>query len=130
MTTRNQTIRGCRKPKLYKKKSVILKARGQNAPFITGTVKQVKVATPKKPNSAQRKVCIVIIKGSFGSKKVTAYIPDEQHTVSPHSVVMIKGGRAQDLPGVKVTVQRGVLDAKPNSKRKNGRSKYGVKKAN
>lgn len=82
--------------------------------------------TPKKPNSALRKVCRVRLSNG---REVTAYIPGEGHNLQEHSVVLIRGGRVRDLPSVKYHVIRGALDAAGVNKRKRGRSKYGAKRA-
>lgn len=87
---------------------------------------QVRTVTPKKPNSALRKVARVRLTNGM---EVTAYIPGEGHNLQEHSVVLIRGGRVKDLPGVRYHVIRGTLDAAGVSNRKNGRSKYGTKKA-
>ena len=85
---------------------------------------QVKTMTPKKPNSALRKVARVRLTNGF---EVTAYIPGEGHNLQEHSVVMIRGGRVKDLPGVRYHIIRGALDAAGVTNRKQGRSKYGSK---
>jgi small subunit ribosomal protein S12 len=95
------------------------------APQKRGVCTQVKTMTPKKPNSALRKVARVRLSNGI---EVTAYIPGEGHTLQDHSVVLIRGGRVKDLPGVRYHIVRGTLDATGVSKRKRGRSKYGAKK--
>jgi small subunit ribosomal protein S12 len=85
----------------------------------------VRTVTPKKPNSALRKVCRVRLTNGI---EVTAYIPGEGHTLQEHSVVLIRGGRVKDLPGVRYHVVRGALDAQGVQDRKRGRSKYGTRK--
>ena len=100
--------------------------RGQGAPQKRGVCTQVRTMTPKKPNSALRKVARVRLTNGM---EVTAYIPGEGHTLQEHSVVLIRGGRVKDLPGVRYHVIRGALDAAGVNDRKQGRSKYGTKKA-
>ncbi|MGH2879702.1 MAG: 30S ribosomal protein S12, partial [Solirubrobacteraceae bacterium] len=95
------------------------------APQGRGVCTRVYTTTPKKPNSALRKVARVRIAGSI---EVTAYIPGEGHNLQEHSVVLVRGGRVKDLPGVRYKVVRGTLDAAGVSDRKQGRSQYGVKK--
>jgi len=94
------------------------------APFKRGVCTRVYTATPKKPNSAMRKVARVRLTNGM---EVTAYIPGEGHNLQEHSVVMIRGGRVKDLPGVRYHVVRGVLDAAGVEGRKQSRSKYGAK---
>ncbi len=112
MPTINQLVRKPRKPVVKKTK----------APALT----QVKTMTPKKPNSALRKVARVRLSNGI---EVTAYIPGEGHNLQEHSVVLIRGGRVKDLPGVRYHIVRGTLDAQGVANRKQGRSKYGTKKA-
>jgi small subunit ribosomal protein S12 len=100
-----------------------LKLRG--APQKRGVCTQVRTMTPKKPNSALRKICRVRLSNN---REVTAYIPGEGHNLQEHSVVLIRGGRVKDLPSVKYHVIRGTLDASGVSSRKQGRSKYGAKR--
>ena len=95
------------------------------APQRRGVCTRVYTTTPKKPNSALRKVARVRISGSI---EVTAYIPGEGHNLQEHSVVLVRGGRVKDLPGVRYKVVRGTLDAAGVSDRKKARSQYGVKK--
>ena len=95
------------------------------SPFKRGVCVQVKTMTPKKPNSALRKVARVRL--SNGTE-VTAYIPGEKHTLQEHSVVVIRGGRVKDLPGVRYHIVRGVLDATGVEARRQARSKYGTKR--
>ena len=133
MPTINQLIRGARKSKRQKAKAVALKgnwnthnrkmARTHN-PFKRGVVLHVRTMTPKKPNSALRKVARVRLSNR---KEVTVYIPGEGHNLQEHSVVMIRGGRVKDLPGVKYHVVRGVLDTAGVDGRQTSRSKYGAK---
>ncbi len=95
------------------------------SPFKRGVCVKVFTTTPKKPNSALRKVARVRLTNGM---EVTAYIPGEGHNLQEHSVVLIRGGRVKDLPGVRYHVVRGVLDAAGVEGRKQGRSKYGTKK--
>ncbi len=96
-----------------------------DSPFKRGVCLKVTTTTPKKPNSALRKICRVRLTNGM---EVTAYIPDEGHNLQEHSIVMIRGGRVKDLPGVRYHVVRGTFDAAGVAKRKRSRSKYGVKK--
>jgi len=134
MPTINQLVRKPRKPLLKKSKSVAL-ARGFNtlknkpisypSPFKRGVCLSVKTTTPKKPNSALRKIARVRLTNGM---EVTAYIPGEGHNLQEHSVVVIRGGRVKDLPGVRYHIVRGVLDAAGVDKRRQGRSLYGAKR--
>ncbi|GAC1473892.1 MAG: 30S ribosomal protein S12 [Chloroflexota bacterium] len=101
-----------------------LKLKG--APQKRGVCTQVRTMTPKKPNSALRKICRVRLSNG---RDVTAYIPGEGHNLQEHSVVLIRGGRVKDLPSVKYHVIRGTLDAAGVNNRKQGRSKYGAKRS-
>ncbi|MFH0890855.1 MAG: 30S ribosomal protein S12 [Candidatus Liptonbacteria bacterium] len=96
------------------------------SPFKRGVCLKVFTTTPKKPNSALRKVCRVRLTNGM---EVTAYIPGEGHNLQEHSIVVIRGGRVKDLPGVRYHVVRGVLDTGGVDNRKQQRSKYGAKKA-
>lgn len=96
------------------------------APQKRGVCTQVKTMTPKKPNSALRKVARVRLSNGI---EVTAYIPGEGHSLQDHSVVLVRGGRVKDLPGVRYHIVRGTLDAGGVVNRKKGRSKYGTKVA-
>ena len=96
------------------------------APQKRGVCTQVKTMTPKKPNSALRKVARVRLSNGI---EVTAYIPGEGHSLQDHSVVLVRGGRVKDLPGVRYHIVRGTLDASGVTNRKKGRSKYGTKVA-
>jgi len=134
MPTINQLVKKSRKkPKKRKKASVfkfsfnVLKNRPikYNAPFKRGVCLKVFTMTPKKPHSALRKVARVRL---TNSQEVTAYIPGEGHNLQEHSVVMIRGARIKDLPGVSYKVVRGVFDAGGVEGRKQVRSKYGTKK--
>ena len=98
---------------------------GEGAPQKRGVCVQVKTVTPKKPNSALRKVARVRLTNQM---EVTAYIPGEGHELQEHSVVLIRGGRVPDLPGVRYHIIRGALDATGVANRKQGRSKYGAKR--
>ena len=120
MATINQLVRKARSPETYKSTSPAL----ANCPQRRGVCTRVYTTTPKKPNSALRKVASVRITGSM---EVTAYIPGEGHNLQEHSVVLVRGGRVKDLPGVRYKVVRGTLDAAGVSDRKKARSQYGVK---
>jgi small subunit ribosomal protein S12 len=98
--------------------------RSEGAPQKRGVCTQVKTTTPKKPNSALRKIARVRLSNQM---EVTAYIPGEGHNLQEHSVVLIRGGRVKDLPGVRYHIIRGALDSGGVSNRKKGRSKYGAK---
>ena len=121
MPTVNQLIRKERKINKSKTKSPAL----QSCPQKRGVCTQVKTTTPKKPNSALRK--IARIKLTNGAE-VTAYIPGVGHNLQEHSVVLIRGGRVKDLPGVRYHIVRGSLDTQGVKDRKQGRSKYGAKR--
>jgi small subunit ribosomal protein S12 len=121
MPTINQLVRKGRDPQKAKSK---VPAMEQN-PQKRGVCTRVYTTTPKKPNSALRKVARVRITGSI---EITAYIPGEGHNLQEHSVVLVRGGRVKDLPGVRYKVVRGTLDAAGVSDRKKARSQYGVKK--
>jgi len=95
------------------------------SPFKRGVVLKVFTVTPKKPNSALRKVCRVRLSNGM---EVTAYIPGEGHNIQEHSIVLIKGGKIKDLPGIRYKVVRGTLDVAGVEGRKQSRSKYGTKK--
>jgi len=99
--------------------------RLKGAPQKRGVCTQVKTVTPKKPNSALRKIARVRLSNGY---EVTAYIPGEGHNLQEHSVVLIRGGRVKDLPGVRYHIIRGTLDASGVKDRKQGRSKYGAKR--
>ena len=120
MPTTNQLTRKGRKPRRKKSKAPVLDA----CPQKRGVCLQVKTMPPKKPNSALRKVARVRLSNG---KEVTAYIPGEGHNLQEHSIVLIRGGRVRDLPGVRYHVLRGVLDTLGVDGRKCSRSKYGVK---
>ena len=99
--------------------------KGTSSPQKRGVCTQVKTVTPKKPNSALRKIARVRLSNGY---EVTAYIPGEGHNLQEHSVVLIRGGRVKDLPGVRYHIIRGTLDAAGVKDRKQGRSKYGAKR--
>lgn len=121
MPTKNQLVRKRRSPKVVKTKSPALK----NCPQRRGVCTRVYTQTPKKPNSALRKVARVRLTSGF---EVTAYIPGMGHTLQEHSVVLLRGGRVPDLPGVRYHIVRGKLEAQGVDGRKQGRSKYGAKR--
>lgn len=121
MPTINQLIRLGREPLRNKTKSPAL----QCSPQKRGVCIRVYTTTPKKPNSALRKVARVRLSNGI---EVTAYIPGEGHNLQEHSVVLIRGGRVKDLPGVRYHIIRGTLDALGVDKRRRGRSKYGAKR--
>jgi small subunit ribosomal protein S12 len=106
---------------LHRKKKVIKKG----APFKQGVCLKVTTMTPKKPNSALRKIARVRLSNGM---EVTAYIPGMGHNLQEHSIVLLKGGKTKDLPGVRYKVVRGVYDAQGVDKRRQGRSCYGAKK--
>jgi small subunit ribosomal protein S12 len=99
--------------------------RGDGSPQKRGVCLQVKTTTPKKPNSALRKIAKVRLSNGI---EVTAYIPGEGHELQEHSVVLVRGGRVPDLPGVRYHIIRGTLDATGVANRKRGRSLYGAKR--
>ena len=121
MPTINQLVRKGRKTREKRSKSPVLDA----CPQKRGVCLQVKTQTPKKPNSALRKVARVRLSNG---KEVTAYIPGEGHNLQEHSVVLIRGGRVRDLPGVRYHVLRGTLDTSGVDDRGQSRSKYGTKR--
>jgi small subunit ribosomal protein S12 len=121
MPTINQLIRKPRK----KKKKLIKTLDLQQNPFKKGTCLKVYIKKPKKPNSALRKVARVKLSNK---KEVTAYIPGEGHNLQEYSVVLVRGGRVQDVPGVKYHLVRGIYDFERLLLRKNKRSKYATKK--
>jgi small subunit ribosomal protein S12 len=121
MPTIQQLVRQGRKAKTEKTKSPALRGSPQRR----GVCTRVYTTTPKKPNSALRKVCRVRLTSGI---EVTAYIPGEGHNLQEHSIVLVRGGRVKDLPGVRYKVIRGALDAAPVSGRQQSRSRYGVKK--
>ena len=121
MPTINQLVRKGREPKPVRNKVPAMQA----CPQKRGVCTRVYTTTPKKPNSALRKVARVRLSNGV---EVTAYIPGEGHNLQEHSVVLIRGGRVKDLPGVRYHIVRGTLDAQGVNNRKQGRSKYGTKK--
>jgi small subunit ribosomal protein S12 len=121
MPTINQLVRKGRSKLKHKSKSPAL----ENSPFRRGVCIQVMTRTPKKPNSAMRKVAKVRLTNGY---EVIAYIPDEGHNLQEHSIVLVRGGRVKDLPGVRYHIVRGTLDAAGVEKRRVSRSKYGVKR--
>lgn len=102
------------------------KNKMKNNPFLKGTCVLVFTISPKKPNSAVRKVCKVRLNKT--GQVVICFIPGEKHNLQEHSIVLVKGGRTPDLPGVKYKIVRGVFDCAPVFNRKTSRSKYGVKR--
>ena len=136
MPTINQLVRKGRSSPGKKSKTPALRfvynalknrtTRGDGSPQKRGVCLQVKTTTPKKPNSALRKVAKVRLTNGI---EVTAYIPGEGHELQEHSVVLIRGGRVPDLPGVRYHIIRGALDATGVANRKRGRSLYGAKRA-
>ena len=121
MPTIQQLVRYGRDSKTTKSKTPALKG----APQRRGVCTRVYTTTPKKPNSALRKVARVRLSSGV---EVTAYIPGEGHNLQEHSIVLVRGGRVKDLPGVRYKVIRGTLDAAGVKKRKQARSRYGAKK--
>jgi len=135
LPTVNQLIRKGRKRMIKKTKAPALRlsynalknrmVQGKGSPQKRGVCVQVKTTTPKKPNSALRKIARVRLTNQI---EVTAYIPGEGHELQEHSVVLIRGGRVKDLPGVRYHIIRGALDASGVANRRQSRSKYGSKK--
>lgn len=136
MPTINQLVRKGRKAMAKKAKAPALRysynaltgrttRRRKGSPQKRGVCTQVKTMTPKKPNSALRKIARVRLTNQI---EVTAYIPGEGHNLQEHSVVLIRGGRVKDLPGVRYHIVRGTLDAAGVENRERGRSKYGTKR--
>src|SRR5687768_12934888 len=121
MPTINQLVKKNRKPPRKFSKSPVL----DRCPQKRGVCLQVKTMTPKKPNSALRKVARMRLSNG---KEVTVYIPGEGHNLQEHSVVLIRGGRVRDLPGVRYHIVRGTLDTSGVDGRQNERSKYGTKR--
>lgn len=136
MPTINQLVRKGRKRVTKKTKAPALRllynalknksTQGGGCPQKRGVCVQVKTTTPKKPNSALRKIARVRLTNLI---EVTAYIPGEGHELQEHSVVLIRGGRVKDLPGVRYHIIRGALDTSGVANRRQGRSKYGAKRA-
>lgn len=133
MPTINQLVRKGRKKLAKKTKAPALRfrynalrkrlVRGSGSPLKRGVCIQVRTVTPKKPNSALRKVARVRLSNGI---EVSAYIPGEGHNLQEHSVVLVRGGRVKDLPGVRYHIVRGALDTQGVQGRKRGRSKYGT----
>jgi small subunit ribosomal protein S12 len=135
MPTIQQLIRNGRDKKVKKSKAPALlvdfntkktKSKVRHNPFKRGVCIRVGIMTPKKPNSAQRKFAKVRL---TNKQEVLAYIPGEGHNLQEHSIVLVRGGRVKDLPGVRYHIVRGVLDTQGVTKRHQQRSKYGAKKA-
>ncbi len=136
MPTVNQLVRKGRKTAKQKSKSPAMQTSldtlhrkrtelPKGSPFKRGVCVKVTTTTPKKPNSALRKIARVRLSNGM---EVTAYIPGEGHNLQEHSIVMIKGGRTKDLPGVRYKIIRGVYDTQGVNARKRGRSRYGAKR--
>jgi len=134
MPTFNQLVKNGRQDKTYKSKAPVLqrgfnalknKAIDQTAPQRRGVCTKVTTTTPKKPNSALRKIARVRLTNGM---EATCYIPGIGHNLQEHSVVLIRGGRVRDLPGVRYHIIRGTLDTQGVANRKQGRSKYGAKR--
>jgi small subunit ribosomal protein S12 len=121
MPTINQLVRKPRKKQVSKNRTPVL----DGCPQKRGVCLLVKTVTPKKPNSALRKVARVRLSNG---KEITAYIPGEGHNLQEHSIVLVRGGRVRDLPGVRYKIVRGVLDTLSVSDRRQARSRYGTKK--
>ena len=121
MPTIQQLVRKPRTQKVYREKARHMQA----CPQKRGVCTRVYTTTPKKPNSALRKVARVRLSNGI---EVTAYIPGEGHNLQEHSIVLVRGGRVRDLPGVRYHIIRGVLDSQGVSNRKQARSKYGAKR--
>jgi len=121
MPTINQLVRKNRKQQVYKSKSAVLDKCAQKK----GVCLLVRTMPPKKPNSALRKITRVRL---TNGKEVTVYIPGEGHSLQEHSIVLVRGGRVRDLPGVRYHVIRGTLDSTGVDGRKQARSRYGAKK--
>ena len=121
MPTVNQLVRAGRTPSVDKTKAPAL----VSCPRRRGVCTRVYTTTPKKPNSALRKVARVRLSNGV---EVTAYIPGEGHNLQEHSIVLVRGGRVRDLPGVRYKIIRGALDASGVAKRKQARSRYGAKR--
>lgn len=122
MPTINQLVRKGRKKPVNRSKSPVL----ESCPQKRGVCTQVKTMTPKKPNSALRKVARVRLSNG---REVTAYIPGEGHNLQEHSIVLVRGGHVRDLPGVRYHIVRGTLDASGVADRKRSRSKYGLRRS-
>ena len=135
MPTISQLVRKGRKPKHKASSTSAFKegfnsvkgttTQGQNAPLMRGVCLQVKTDKPKKPNSALRAKARVRLSNKV---EITAYIPGEKHNLQEHSVVLVRGGRVKDMPGIKYKIVRGALDCSGVNDRKRSRSKYGAKR--
>ena len=135
MPTINQLVRKGRRPAIKKVKAPAMRKSWNSlrqlqvvirgAPQKRGVCLQVRTMTPKKPNSALRKIARVRLSNG---KEVTAYIPGEEHNLQEHSIVLVRGGRVRDLPGVRYHIVRGTLDTLGVDGRKRSRSKYGAKR--
>lgn len=121
MPTKQQLVRKGRRSEVEKSKSILL----DSCPQKRGVCTSVTTTTPKKPNSAQRKIARVRLSNG---KDTTCYIPGEGHNLQEHNVVLVRGGRVPDLPGVRYHIVRGALDTAAVQKRKQSRSKYGAKR--
>ena len=121
MPTSNQLVRKPRRKQVYKSKAPVL----DKCSFKRGVCLQVKTMTPKKPNSALRKIARVRL---TNGKEITAYIPGEGHNLQEHSIVLVRGGKVKDLAGVRYTIVRGTLDTAGVKGRRQARSRYGAKK--
>jgi len=121
MPTINQLVRKGRKKAVVRSKAPVL----EQCPQKRGVCLSVKTQTPKKPNSALRKIARVRLSNN---REITAYIPGEGHNLQEHSIVLVRGGRVRDLPGVRYHIIRGTLDASGVEGRRQQRSKYGVKR--
>ena len=135
MPTFNQLVKQGRQDKIYKSKAPVLQsgfntikneATDLPSPQKRGVCTKVSTTTPKKPNSAMRKIARVRLTNGL---EATTYIPGEGHNLQEHSVVLIRGGRVRDLPGVRYHIIRGTLDAQGVANRNQSRSKYGAKRA-
>ncbi len=134
MPTFNQLVKQGRQDKIYKSKALVLqhgfntlknRPTDKSSPQKRGVCTKVTIKTPKKPNSAQRKIARVRLTNGM---EATTYIPGIGHNLQEHSVVLIRGGRVRDLPGVRYHIIRGTLDAQGVANRKQSRSKYGAKR--
>ena len=121
MPTINQLVRKGRRPREKRSKSPALDA----CPQRRGTCILVRIMRPKKPNSAERKVARVRL---TNGREITVYVPGEGHNLQPHSVVLVRGGRVRDLPGIRYHIVRGAYDCSGVEGRRQSRSKYGVKR--
>ena len=123
MPTTNQLVRKGRSKKKRQRRRNTRRLAG--SPMRAGVVLRAYVVDPKKPNSADRKLCRVRLSNGY---EVTAHIPGEAHNIHEHSKVLVRGGRIKDVPGIRYRVVRGVNDAAPVSQRRQGRSRYGAKR--